>query len=48
MDVHNALWGFYHDKKNDRELLNDLDTLDSFLERKNETSNESGDATRTD
>ena len=48
MDVHNALWGFYHDKKNDREFLNDLDTLDCFLERKNETSNESGDATRTD
>ena len=48
MTVHNALWELYHDKKNDRELLNDLDTLDSFLERKNETSNESGDATRTD
>ena len=48
MDVHNALWSYYHDMKNDREFLNDLDTLDSFLERKNETSNESGDVTRTD
>lgn len=48
MDVHNALWSYYHDKNRDRELLSDLDTLDSFLERKNETPNESGDATRTD
>jgi len=48
MDVHNALWSYYHDKKRDRELLNDLDTLDSFLEKENEKINESGDATRTD
>jgi len=48
MDVHNALWTYYHDKKRDRELLSDLDTLDSFLEKDNETINESGDATRTD
>jgi hypothetical protein len=48
MDVHNALWSYYHDMKNNRQFLNDLDTLDSFLERKNETSNESGDVTRTD
>lgn len=48
MDVHNALWTYYHDKKRDRELLNDLDTLDSFLEKDNETTNESGDATGTD
>jgi hypothetical protein len=47
MDVHNALWSHYHDKKRDRDLKNDLDTLDSFLERNNETPNESGDATRT-
>jgi hypothetical protein len=47
MDVHNALWSYYHDKKRDRDLKNDLDTLDSFLERNNETPNESGDATRT-
>lgn len=48
MDVHNALWSYYHDKKSDRELLSDLDTLDSFLEKDNETPNESEDATRTD
>ena len=48
MDVHNALWSYYHDKKRDRDLKNDLDTLDSFLERNNETPNESGNATRTD
>ncbi len=48
MDVHNALWGYYHDKKSDKEFKSDLDTLDSFLERNNETSNESGNATGTD
>ena len=48
MDVHNALWSFYNDKKRDRELKNDLDTLDSFLERNNEKTNESGNVTRTD
>ena len=48
MDVHNALWTYYHDKKRDRELLSDLDTLDSFLEKDNEATNGSGDATRTD
>ena len=47
MDVHNALWSYYHDKKSDREFKSDLDTLDSFLERNNETPNESGDATGT-
>jgi len=47
MDVHNALWSYYHDKKSDREFKSDLDTLDSFLERHNETPNESGDATGT-
>jgi len=48
MDIHNALWSYYHDKKRDKELKDDLDTLDSFLEKDNETTNESGDATRTD
>jgi hypothetical protein len=47
MDVHNALWSYYHDKKSDRDLKSDLDTLDSFLERNNETTYESGNATRT-
>jgi hypothetical protein len=48
MDVHNALWTYYHDKKRDKELKDDLDTLDSFFGKDNETPNESGDATRTD
>ena len=43
MDVHNALWSYYHDKKRDKDFKDDLDTLDSFLEKINETPNESGD-----
>jgi len=31
MDVHNALWSYYHDQKRERELKNDLDTLDNFI-----------------
>jgi hypothetical protein len=31
MDVHNALWSFYHDKKKEKELKDDLDTLDNFI-----------------
>ena len=27
MDVHNALWTFYHDKKQEQELQQDIDTL---------------------
>ena len=34
MDVHNALWSFYHDKKREKEFKDDLDTLDKFLENK--------------
>ena len=48
MDVHNALWSYYHDKKRDKELKDDLDRLDSFLEKNNETPDESGDVTGTD
>ena len=48
MDVHNALWTYYHDKKSDRELKNDLDTLDSFLERNNEAADESGNVEGVD
>jgi hypothetical protein len=47
MDVHNALWSYYHDKKQDQELESGVNTLSDFLENKNETSNESGDATGT-
>ena len=31
MDVHNALWSYYHDKKGEQELKDDLDSLDKFL-----------------
>jgi hypothetical protein len=47
MEVHNALWSYYHDKKNKQELEQDVNNLKAFLENKNETPNESGDATGT-
>ena len=31
MDVHNALWSYYHDKKREKELQDDLDALDNFI-----------------
>lgn len=31
MDVHNALWSHYHDKKKEQELKDDLDALDNFI-----------------
>ena len=31
MDVHNALWSYYHDKKKEQELKDDLDALDNFI-----------------
>ena len=31
MDTHNALWSYYHDKKKDQELKDDLDALDDFM-----------------
>ena len=31
MDVHNALWSYYHDKKKEKELYDDLDALENFL-----------------
>ena len=34
MDVHNALWSFYHDKKKEQELKDDLDALEKFLDKK--------------
>ena len=34
MDVHNALWGFYNDSKGKKDLQDDLDALDKFLENK--------------
>jgi hypothetical protein len=47
MTVHNALWTEYHDTKNKQELEQDVNNLKAFLENKNETPNESGDATGT-
>ena len=47
MDVHNALWSYCHDKKNEQEVEKDVNNLKAFLENKNETPNESGDATGT-
>ena len=32
MDVHNALWSYYHDKKQEKELQDDLDALEKFLD----------------
>jgi hypothetical protein len=34
MDVHNALWSYYHDQKKEKELQDDLESLDKFLENK--------------
>ena len=32
MDVHNALWSYYHDKKQKEELEKDTETLQKFTE----------------
>ena len=32
MEVHNALWSYYQDKKQDQELKEDLETLQEFTE----------------
>jgi hypothetical protein len=37
MDVHNALWSFYHDQKQEQELKDDLDSLENFMSKKDET-----------
>ena len=36
MDVHNALWSHYHDKRNDEELSKDIETLQNFTQNKKE------------
>lgn len=33
MDVHNAIWSYYHDKKQEKELKDDLDALDDFVKK---------------
>jgi hypothetical protein len=32
MDAHNALWSYYHDKKQEEELKKDIETLQNFTE----------------
>jgi hypothetical protein len=31
MEVHNALWSYYHDQRKEQELKDDLDALDEFI-----------------
>jgi len=31
MTVHNSLWSYYHDQKQEKELQDDLDALDDFI-----------------
>ena len=38
MDVHNALWSYYHDKKQEQELKDDLDALDKFIDKNVESN----------
>jgi hypothetical protein len=33
MDVHNALWSYYHDEKRQKELKVDLDALEDFVKK---------------
>lgn len=36
LTVHNALYGYYHDQKVEKELKDDLESLDRFVENKRE------------
>ena len=40
MDVHNALWSYYQDKKREKELKSDLDALDNVLQDVNQSQRE--------
>ena len=31
MTVHNSLWSYYHDQKKEKELQDDLESLDNFI-----------------
>ena len=33
MEVHNSLWSYYHDKKQEKELKDDLDALEDFVKK---------------
>ena len=37
MDVHNALWSHYHDKRVEKEFKDDLDSLEKFIENKRDS-----------
>ena len=34
LTVHNSLWSYYHDQKAEKELKDDLDALEEFVENK--------------
>lgn len=34
MTVHNSLWGYFHDKNQEKELKDDLDALEDFMKNK--------------
>jgi hypothetical protein len=36
LTVHNSLWSYYHDQKKEKELKDDLDALEEFVENKRE------------
>ena len=33
MGVHNSLWSYYHDRKREKELQDDLDALEDFMKK---------------
>jgi len=37
MAVHNALWSHYHDKRVEKDLKDDLDSLEKFIENKRDS-----------
>jgi hypothetical protein len=34
IEIHNAMWSYYHDQKKEKELKDDLDALEKFTENK--------------
>ena len=40
MDVHNALWSYYHDGRREKEFNDDLDALDNILQDVNQSQRE--------
>jgi hypothetical protein len=40
MDVHTALWSYYHDGRREKELQDDLDALDNMLQDVNQSQRE--------